>query len=214
LIVFRPADDIEWVADAHDRCAAVVAPLTDEDVRRPSLLPGWSVGHLLTHLARNADSHVRRTRAALRGEIVDQYSGGTAGRQSEIEAGAGRPAAAVVNDVLTSARAVEAAWRDLPGDAWLAVSRDAGGEQRRLFELPGRRWQEVEVHLVDLGAGVTADDWPDAFVMRWLARTREKLWHRLPLEAKTATFASPAAELAWLYGRLSVAGLPAAPAWG
>ena len=29
------------------------------DPARPSLLPGWTVGHVLTHLARNADSMTR-----------------------------------------------------------------------------------------------------------------------------------------------------------
>jgi len=212
--VLRPGDHIDRVAEAHARCASAVASLTGDDVGRPSRLPGWSVGHVLTHLARNADSHVRRTEAALRGEVVDQYAGGAAGRAAEIEAGAGRPAHDIVDDVVTSARALEAAWADVGAEAWPAVSRDGGGMPRRLFELPGRRWQEVEVHLVDLGVGITPADWPDAFVREFLARTREKLWDRLPAEARDASFPSPAAELAWLYGRLTVEGLPPAPAWG
>ena len=32
--------------------------LTDDQAREPSLLPGWSRGHVLTHLARNADAMV------------------------------------------------------------------------------------------------------------------------------------------------------------
>jgi maleylpyruvate isomerase len=31
------------------------AALTDDQAGEPSLLPGWSRGHVLTHLARNAD---------------------------------------------------------------------------------------------------------------------------------------------------------------
>ncbi len=45
-------------------------------MRGPSLLPEWSDGHVLTHLARNADSVVRRMEGAARGELVDQYPGG------------------------------------------------------------------------------------------------------------------------------------------
>lgn len=37
------------------RLAATAAALTDDQVREPSLLPGWSRGHVLTHVARNAD---------------------------------------------------------------------------------------------------------------------------------------------------------------
>jgi len=65
-----PTDDIERVADAQARFDTAIAGLSDADVRRPSALPDWTVGHVLTHVARNADSHVRRTRAAQRHEVV------------------------------------------------------------------------------------------------------------------------------------------------
>ena len=55
-----------------------VAKLTDEDVLSPTRLPEWTVGHVLTHLARNADGHTRRLEAALRGEDVARYPGGRA----------------------------------------------------------------------------------------------------------------------------------------
>jgi hypothetical protein len=34
---------------------ATAAAMTDDQARERSLLPGWSRGHVLTHLARNAD---------------------------------------------------------------------------------------------------------------------------------------------------------------
>ncbi|MET0910545.1 MAG: maleylpyruvate isomerase N-terminal domain-containing protein, partial [Ilumatobacteraceae bacterium] len=46
------------------------------DAELPSLLPGWTRGHVLTHIARNADSFVRLLEAAGRGEVVTQYAGG------------------------------------------------------------------------------------------------------------------------------------------
>ena len=45
--------------DATARLLAALEVLRDLDVTRPSLLPDWTVGHVLTHLARNADSFVR-----------------------------------------------------------------------------------------------------------------------------------------------------------
>jgi len=57
------------VRDSHARLRATLAGLTDADARGPSLLPGWSVGHVLTHLARNADSLVRMLKAAARGDV-------------------------------------------------------------------------------------------------------------------------------------------------
>jgi len=163
--VVVPVADIARVAEAHTRFLEAIRGLSDERARRPSLLPGWTVGHVLSHVARNADSHVRRTEAAARGEMVDQYEGGYAGREADIDAGAGRSAAELLDDVRRSAAAVDAAWRVVPADAWTARSRDASGRERPLFELPARRWQEVEVHVVDIDVGVTHRDWPEAFVL-------------------------------------------------
>lgn len=202
-----PADDIARVAEAHARFNRAITAVGDDDVRRPSLLPGWTIGHVLTHVARNADSHVRRTEAARRGEMVDQYPGGFEGREAEIEAGAARSGAELVADVVTTAAAVDEAWRNLPSSAWDAVSRDVSGRERALSELPSRRWQEVEVHLVDLGIGVTHRDWSDEFVDSWLPRLRA--W-----ASSSADFDDPRDELAWLFGRLHRDDLPEPPPWG
>ena len=70
-------------------CWATSSGLDDATVARSSRLPRWTVGHVPTHLARNADAHVRMLEGAAAGEITDQYEGG-AGRSAEIEAGAGR----------------------------------------------------------------------------------------------------------------------------
>lgn len=209
-----PENDIARVADAHERLLGAIAGLTDADVRQVSLLPTWSVGHVLTHLARNADSHVRRVRAAGRGEVVDQYPGGNAARDAEIEIGSGRPAAQIIEDVRQTALAVDEAWKHVTHGGWLGRTRDASGLERPLFELPSRRWQEVEVHLVDLGIGVTHRDWSDDFVLQWLPRTREHMWEKSPPQTRGLTFDSPADELAWFYGRLQGDDYPALPPWG
>ena len=61
-----------WVAGclaAQDGLLAALRDLDDAAARRPSLLPGWSVGHVLTHIARNADSVVWRLEGAAAGEV-------------------------------------------------------------------------------------------------------------------------------------------------
>jgi maleylpyruvate isomerase len=50
-----PASLRQRVQDASALLAATAAALTDGQAREASLLPGWSRGHVLTHLARNAD---------------------------------------------------------------------------------------------------------------------------------------------------------------
>lgn len=49
---------------AQARLMGRVRSLAAERARQPSRLPGWSVGHVLTHLARNADAHTRRLEAS------------------------------------------------------------------------------------------------------------------------------------------------------
>ena len=80
-------------AAAHQRLLASLAELSDADARADSMLPGWSRGHVLNHLARNADSHARMFEAATRGQEAPQYPGGMEGRVAEIEAGDGSPSA-------------------------------------------------------------------------------------------------------------------------
>ncbi|MEU4741820.1 maleylpyruvate isomerase N-terminal domain-containing protein, partial [Actinosynnema sp. NPDC023658] len=41
----------EQALDAHRRLAAAIEDLTDEQVGQPSALPGWTRGHVLSHLA-------------------------------------------------------------------------------------------------------------------------------------------------------------------
>lgn len=204
-----PHEDVARVADAQSRFDAAIAPLHDDDMRRPSSLPDWTVGHVLAHVARNADSHVRRAEAAARGEVVEQYPGGFEGRAAAIEAGAHRPADELIADVRTSGAAVLAAWRAMPDAAWDGMTIDVGGRRRPLWQLAARRWQELEVHAVDLDIGVTYSDWPDDFVTVWLPRLRERYRDapavRVELDERE--------ELAWLYGRLARPDLPVLPPW-
>ncbi len=191
----------------------LISGLIDDAARRRSMLPGWSVSHVLAHIARNADSHRRRARAAVRGEVVEQYTGGYAGRADEIDWSARSDAATLVADVDSSARLLRAAWDGLPESAWARPTRDVAGRERPLSALPGRRWQELEVHAVDLGLGVSHRDWPEDFVDTWLPRLRSTLDHRLPKGAAPPVLPDRRDELAWLYGRLDDPSLPVLAPW-
>jgi maleylpyruvate isomerase len=200
---------------SEERMLATIAPLDDATMLRPSLLAEWTVAHLLTHLARNADSHWRRTRGAIEGVVVDQYPGGFEERSAEIEAGAGRRADAVIADVGAATGRLMDAWSDVPDFAWSNITRDATGRERPLHELPTRRWLEVEIHVVDLGAGPTHRDWPDAFVATRIPEMRGGATTRL---APGDTLPAPGSldlrdELAWLFGRLRRDDLPPLGPW-
>ena len=211
-----PEPDLERVEDAQRRFVAVVAELDDADLRHPSLLPGWRRAHVVAHVARNADSHRRRADAARRGEIIDQYPGGFAGRAAEIEQISGCGRAELLDDLVNSATQLRAAWRAVPPGAWATISRDVSGTERALRELPARRWQELEVHVVDLDAGVTPRDWPADFVQAWLPAWRGTVASRLPAGAAAPPprTLEDRDELAWLYGRLHRPDLPELAPWG
>ena len=178
---------------AHRRLASTLEGLTDEMARRPSRLPGWSIGHVLTHLARNADSHVRMLEAALRGESVEQYPGGPEQRAGDIEAGSGRAASELVTDVATSAVSLETTWARMTTDAWRG-SGLSGGEPWPCAVLPFHRWREVEIHHVDLGLSYDETDWPDEYVERELPLALAALPQRV-------SGADVRRLLSWLIGR-------------
>lgn len=212
----RPDADLAGARAAHRRLLATLEGLDDPTGARPSRLPGWTVGHVLTHLARNADSHRRVVEAACRGEVADRYPGGPAQREGDIEAGAGRPMAEMVADVAATIAALEAAWAAAPDEVWAASGRTMGVPEP-LAGLPFKRWREVEVHHVDLGLAFDVDDWSDGYVRRELVEATRK-WRNthamglteLPLGALALP---PRLRLAWLIGRLHVPGLPEPPPW-
>jgi maleylpyruvate isomerase len=187
----RPSRDIDGCRAAHGRLEAAIARLTDAEVAQPSRLPGWSVGHVLTHIARNADSVTRRLEGAARGEVVEQYPGGHEGRAAEIDAGAQRVAALLIADVGAANTLLDEAIDAMPDDAWPNMTRRVGGREQAAAEIIFHRWREVEVHHVDLGLGYEPAQWPAEMVETWL-----------PSVLATVPARSDRAQLlAWLIGR-------------
>jgi len=186
-----PLRDLEGIRVADAALLTTLEGLDDATARRASRLPGWSVGHVLTHVARNADSVVRRLEGTAAGVLVDQYIGGPEGRAAEIEAGAARPAEELVADVTATCAAVQQAVEAMPDDAWSGVSRTVGGQLRTAAQVVFSRWRELEVHHVDLGLGYGLEQWPEDLARRWLGDLLPDLPDR----------AGPQQLLAWCLGR-------------
>jgi maleylpyruvate isomerase len=187
--VRAPAALVEGCVAAQAALGASLEDLSDEVARGPSRLPGWSVGHVLTHIARNADSVVWRLEGAARDELRDQYPGGLEQRRDDIDAGAGRPASALVLDVRRTSAAVERVMADLPAAAWDAPSRTSRGGVESSRDAVLSRWREVVVHHGDLGLAPVP--FPPALIDVWLPRELPRLAER----------SDPAALLAWIIGR-------------
>jgi maleylpyruvate isomerase len=185
----QPTVLIDGCVAAHAALLVDIGTLDDDVAREPSLLPGWTVGHVLTHIARNADSVVWRLEGAETGELRDQYPGGLEQRARDIEDGAGRPAEELVRDVRRSAEAVERAMVGLSPAAWDAPSRTSRGVVESSRDAALSRWREVVVHHADLGLGPVP--LPAALVEVWLPRELPRLAER----------SDPAALLSWVIGR-------------
>ena len=187
--------------------------LTDSQARQASLLPTWSVGHVLTHLARNAESHVRMFEGVARGEVVTQYVGGAESRNADIEAGAGRSAAELVADVRVTIYQLESVWASTTAEGWQGRGLSLMGEVP-MIDLVFRRWRETEIHRFDLSLGYSFADWPAEYVRLDLARMTAQWASRKPMGLTNlppqALALSPHDRLAWLWGRLDVDGLPPA----
>jgi maleylpyruvate isomerase len=195
---------------AHRAVVATLQHLTDDQVTQASLLPGWTVGHVATHIARNAEGHVRMFDAAIRGDVAEMYPGGREQRTGDIEAGAQRSAAALLADVTETAAHLEATWAATPAEAWAGRGITFGGELT-LNELVFIRWREATVHHADLDLDFAWSDWDAEYVRVELARLT-MLWAsrkpmgltELPPEALRA---GDHHRVAWLLGRAEIDGL-------
>jgi maleylpyruvate isomerase len=147
---------------------------TDKDVGAPSLLPGWTRGHVLTHIARNADGITRTLAGALRGDVVARYPNGRAGRYADIEAGATRRLSSLTDDVRESAERLDRLFVAVgEADGW-----DLPTEDRPARDYIAARWREVEIHRVDLAGTYQAGGWPAAFVSYLLPELADGLDER------------------------------------
>ncbi|MGC4995972.1 maleylpyruvate isomerase family mycothiol-dependent enzyme [Streptomyces sp. DT195] len=151
------AHDLARVREATDRLLSAAAALDNAALTEPSRLPGWTRGHVLAHVARNADALVN----VLGGRPM--YVSAEA-RDGDIERDAPRPQDVQLTDVRDSAARFDAAG-SAPGD-WTRVVELRNGVTDVAARLPFRRWAEVELHHVDLGIGYELEDLPAEFTER------------------------------------------------
>jgi maleylpyruvate isomerase len=160
---FEPGKLLDQITAATEYLLTTVTGLGDEDMRAPSLLPDWTRGHVLTHLARNADGGTRLLTWARTGIPAAEYPS-LAARAAQIEAGAGRGAAELIDDVRASAERFAAEYAMMPAEAWQHVVQWTAGQRHPAARIADARLCELLVHHVDLQVGRTPDHWPAGFV--------------------------------------------------
>ena len=220
---------------AQDRFAGTLSALTDAEIREPSVLPGWTRGHVIAHVARSAEAIVRLIDGVLTHRPAEAYPGGPAVREAEIELGARSSVNELMDEVYETNIQVVHAFARMTAPTWGRQVQFPTGAYPA-SRCAWARWREVEIHHVDLGLDVyTIESWPEEFVACHLPHELTKLPHRLAPgtavqvgasrfgagEVVAAIDGPDPAVLAWLLGRvglaapsLTISGVaPELPAW-
>lgn len=216
-----PIADLAALDQATDRLLADAATLDAPALAAASLLPGWSRGHVLAHLSRNADALVN----VLQGRPM--YVSAEA-RDADIERDSGRSPQEQLADLRQSAARLREAAGRLTEEEWGRTVRLRNGVTDAASAIPFRRRVEVELHHVDLGTGRTVADLPGSFTDRavpYLAARFAGHPDVPPLELRAedgrtwttgrddgprlVVAGTPAALVGWLAGRTGGAGLTA-----
>ena len=170
----------DLLTTATQRLLGSTIVVTDAQWAGPSRLPGWSRGHLATHVARQADGIARLVEGATTGVPQPMYASPEA-REAEIEDGAGRTGLELQTDLDTSAERLTEAFERLDGieapDPAVVAGWSAAVEMRGGLVVPARlmplgRLFEVEIHHVDLDIGYEVEQIePESaeWLIEWIA---------------------------------------------
>ncbi|WP_199438800.1 maleylpyruvate isomerase family mycothiol-dependent enzyme [Umezawaea sp. REN6] len=230
---------LHGVALATEVVQESVEALDATAVRAPSLLPGWSRAHVITHLARNADALVNLLTWAKTGVEHPAYAS-RADRDADIEEGANRPLQLLRADLDSACLRFAAAAEALTPSAWNAEISPPAGASIPAHRVPFLRLRELWFHLVDLNVGTgfgdlpperleafvddavcvlrTHDDAPPLRLVVELPDGRQRTWEVAAGGASPDEVRGSAADvLAWLTGRHDGTGLigttPELPDW-
>ena len=161
--VQRPDPDL--IARADRALVRTVDQLSDDQYGEGSQLPGWTRGHVVAHLALNAEGLAGVLHGAHLGQPQPMYASPEA-RDSDIAELAVVGPAELRDRFLAATARFTDALAAMHEDDWDGrFERTPGGPDFALANVVLMRLREVEIHHADLGAGYSADDWPEDFVV-------------------------------------------------
>lgn len=207
---------VNEVANAEALVAKFVSDLSNEEVAADSLLPNWSRGHVLSHLANNARGLSNLIEWALTGVKKDMYIS-VEQRGIDIDEGAKRPGNEIVADFLEQSKIFAVNLERLMAGPILGEEVVLGnGAHVHPFEMTTLRERELLVHLVDLGLDYKANEWTLDWSIKTLksvssGKRKEPVKFRLLIagdhtwtmdqNGMVDIFGTPQSLAAWLMGR-------------
>ena len=155
--------DTGLIARADRALVRTVDALTDVQYAEASQLPGWTRGHVVAHLALNAEGLAGVLHGAHVGTPQPMYASPEA-RDSDIADLTAAGPAELRERLLASTTQLADALEAMHPDDWDGrFERTPGGPDFALGNVPLMRVREVEIHHVDLDAGYSPADWPQDF---------------------------------------------------
>lgn len=145
---------------AADVVASQAGKLAEEDVTAPSMLPGWTRGHVLAHLAGISNAMARQLEFARRGEQVELYDGGFEGRTKAIDMAAGHSLEQHRADLAAALERALQAFDSLDAGSWQAPISYRGGV---VLDGGFALWRELLIHATDLRTGLGPETWSKPF---------------------------------------------------
>jgi maleylpyruvate isomerase len=216
------------ITESTERLLVQLRRLDDKAVREPSLLPGWTIAHVIAHLTQHADALARCAESLRIGTEAVMYPKGLEARAEAIETASGRSANTLFDDLARSSGTFAAAWTEVP-DGYCRSVPDSNPFPTSTVLL--RRLREIEVHGADTGlAELAPATWSAAYVgsdlfNQWDTVNRRtsasvhvidetgRVW-RAGDDSAAPIHVSRRDILAWLLDRHSQQSLPRLTTWG
>ena len=158
-----PTIAADLLPEATRRLIRTVDALADDDYAAPSGCAGWTRGHVIAHLALNAEGLAGALRGIVEGDPMPMYASQER-RDGDIDQLAGASPSVLRARLLGASTDLAEAYGAVPTDRMTTtIDRIPGGWTFPAEAVSVMRLQEVEIHHADLATGYTRADWPSGF---------------------------------------------------
>jgi len=194
---------LHLLESATRRLVRTIDAMADFQFAEPSLLPGWSRGHVVAHLVLNAEGLAGALEGVREEHPVAMYASPEA-RTSDIDKLSSADPAVLRDRLLASTSAIHEGVEELPDDLYAArIERTPGSDRTfsagRVGEM---RLREVEIHHADLDLAYTWAEWPSDFTVL-LLDNRSTVHDGPPFTARAVDLGR-----SWAFGRAAEQGGP------